>query len=229
MATSVELPTSPLELLTERVTYEGWEYWAQRRQRFYVTRAFGVLEMSPVQNSMLELYRYWMDAQKEIQNSAGWQAINFSWHSNIAYSQFLRVARGRPLLFDKAAKVVATAIYACSRWSRDVSQAERAKAVRIVPAVFFIEGFDEKVLREVRARDGGLSRVMNGTGQSERLLVDMTRGFCVTRRTADSVLLEVNALLPGQQHLMVEYRPGGSRLGSLGASEEERLHSHRPL
>src|SRR5437870_2122428 len=139
MATSADLPNSPVDLLTQRATYEGWEYWAERRQRYYVVGVFRVLQFAPVQNSMLELYRFWPDARREIESKPGWRATNFDWRSNVAYSQFLRVARSKPLLFDKAAKVAATSIFACNRWANDPGQIDRAKGVRIVPAVFFIE------------------------------------------------------------------------------------------
>ena len=214
-------PATPVELLTEDVTYPGWEFASARLQRFYVTGCLEPLAAAAIPD-LQTVYRYWSSASVDPRLSEGWRVAGMIPGSDIAYNQFLRVRNRQPLLFDKAVKVILTLEHAVRDHAPDV---DVYSTIAIVPAVYCFDGLDTRKIQTF-AKDSRslLTELSRETKQNaENILSDMAKGFTVTLRTARLFQDFLDKQRPDIALGRISFAGGTNRLGSRKASPHESI------
>ncbi|MGD1017250.1 MAG: hypothetical protein ABR863_12555 [Roseiarcus sp.] len=192
-------PLHPALLLPDdqraEVAYEGWERSLANVQSFYVMGTDKQLSAYRIPD-VKAVYAVWPQAHKVLVASDWWN-LPFNWSDRIAYQQFLRAQSGNPVLFSKAASIVLTIAVAAAQ--KDENQKVFAD-MKIIPACFHIDGFDQ---RKYSALLQGVPMLIKEALEymdqsNETLLIDMAKGFGVTKNTAERFRRFISERFPNE-------------------------------
>lgn len=178
---------------------KGWPLILRQRRAFRV-RGFTWFKVDVEANiSSLEPFIGRMEI--ELRQRPGWNGLPWPWNERFAVSQLFSAARGDPIRFDKAAKVLLICELAAA--DRGLPTSRVYQVMRIEPAIFVLSGFDANYLQRVELdRPDLIEHVVAALGQPHNVIRRMAAGETVSYRLAyrmRQVLLEaVPNHSPGQ-------------------------------
>lgn len=236
MSGSLSRPENVVELLTEDVTYPGWENESANRPRFYVRgitwglRACGTHNVSDFRDFfgdgvkiILEQTKWSQQLPAQAQDKKNFDS---GWAEEPAYNQALRgIHRRLPVVFFKAVQLLT--IFEAkirARSNGDVDPLDVYRNMYIEPAVFNVDRFNLETLATLRATDAEFDdKVLASCSQIEpELLDDLASGSTVTRRTAEAICVYVNDECDIDKTIgPVRSTPGRKKLGQGRASNNE--------
>lgn len=233
-------PQSIIELMTEDVSYPGWETDSAARPRFYlrgVTWAFRACQTFDVSD-----FRFFSDQGVDIiRRETDWESqipaapqnkksFSNGWYEPPAYNQMLRaMGRGKPVVLFKAIQMMAIIEAALKSARRnDISPSDVYRNMYIEPAVYNIDRFTPKFLSECREKDARFDyEILSFTGQVDpEVFDDLASGKTVTRRTAELTVEFLNRRSDLAFDIgPIRFTPGNKKLGKGRATENEVISS----
>lgn len=236
MTGNFQRPQNVVELLSEDVTYPGWETDSAGQPRFYVRGITWGLRACRTHN-VSDFRDHFPDGVKIVLDETDWsdqltaqaqdkKTYDSGWKEVPAYNQALRgVHRRLPVVFFKAVQLLA--IFEAkirSSGNESVDPLEVYHRMHIEPATFNVDRFNVERLAELRALDKGFDgKILAHCEQIEPdLLDDVARGQTVTRGTAEKICDYVNNHTEIEDEVgPVRFTPGRKKLGKGRASDNE--------
>ena len=222
---------SCVSLLTDNISYEGWQFTLGLKKAFYVRgatwfRTNVLRETTKIGKYIEELPSF---EEKIRSTSPDWMIPGFDWSRDFASRQAidgLSLSKRKPLRFDKAVKtlhfcqVVAQRLK--SEGKTDVDSSDVYKKMRIEPAVFYLRDLDSRALKSLEEEvPNVLNDLCEHCAQVHKLVFDdMARGHTVTRKLAERVSDLVTSRKAKVSVGTIEFR---HREGLRSASELETL------
>jgi hypothetical protein len=161
-----------------------WELELGTNRLFYV-RGFTEYGMK-VTSKVSTLTDYIPAMKKHLAHLIGWGHAIFDWSSQFSPKQVGAVTHKDLLSFDKAAQaILLCGVAAAERAPAGVDKRGAAmdaiKHMTIQPAAFFLHGFDEDFLEDLRKRDPQLNGITRALGQKKNAVFhDMANSKRVT-------------------------------------------------
>lgn len=229
-------PNLVKDLLTEDVTYETWDVHNKNKARYYIVN-FEHLFARPGFTINYLKEKHAQSVGDEI-NKIEWktQYPAFEW-DKFAPNQLDKLDKTQgPYVFEKAAMVILTIELGLRAIDPSIDIYDPKMPIQILPASFYIDGFDNDALKELRRSDKDFNaKAIKHAGQrayadpSKDLLHYMAqKGFCVTRYVADKILEYVETNHAGLVDIgPVKHEPDG-RLGR-GHAPADRLKVPRNI
>lgn len=231
-----ERPEKVTDLLTEDVTYPGWENESASQPRFYIRgltwglRAAGTLNVSDFRPHFDEGIQIILGetswSQQFPAQAQDKKTFSSGWREAPAYNQALRAIHRRlPVFFFKAVQMLA--IFEATIRANPDSEVEPLmvyQRMSIEPAVFNVDRFNCEILVELRNMDQDFdSKILEHINQIEPdLLDDLAAGKTVTRRTAEALCEYINKYTKVSRSVgPVRFVPGRKKIGKGRASENE--------
>lgn len=231
---ALERPENVLDVLSQNVSYSGWEKESALKQRFYVRgvswalRRYGKLDVT-------DYKPFFQPAMEIIKSETSWdqqvlvpaqdkKASGSGWHEAPSYNQALRAINARKAIsFHKATQIMVI-FEAALRTKDGVNPLEVYSEMHIEPACYNIDDFNASALEKLRNEEDKFnSRVLAACEQSESsVLDDLTSGFTVTKSTAEGIKKFVDEECGGKGLGDIRHRPGRS-LGKKKASGSEKV------
>lgn len=232
-------PTQAEQLLLDPISadddatesYPDWEFDHGTQKRFYVGGFLWFLRQCRISPSALASYK--KAASELVKHETEWDHMpnsGTSW-DELARQQFNLARQGRPLLFQKAALVIA----ACELAARErlqkgepTGEIEKPediyKTMAIIPAVYNIGNFDSRILEEFEHRPEAKDALRENFPNYPKLIEELSSGHTVTLETAKRLkaALEKDA---GLRHELgvVRPTPGAHKLGRKSATPSEHV------
>ena len=187
-----------VSLLTDDITYDGWQFTLGDKRAFYIRGATwfktNVLrQVTKIGKFIDELPEF---EAKIREDHPDWMIPGFDWDQNYSSRQAvdgLSLTKRRPLKFDKAVKTIHFCQVAAKRLKAegktDVDPSDVYKRMRIEPAVFYLRDLDKKTLEALITEDENiLSDLCDLCAQTHKLVFDdMAKGHTVTKKLAERV------------------------------------------
>lgn len=233
-----ERPENVIELLSEDVSYRGWEKESASRPRFYLRgvtwllRTYGTLDVS-------NFKQYFEPAVELIKNETEWssqllaspqdrKAYASGWDEKPSYNQALRAFNSRDaVVFFKAVQFIAiseVALRDVATKGVDVDPLEVYSRMSIQPACFNVDDFNTNRLTRLRTNVNDFDRrALEACDQSNPKMLDqLATGYTVTRQTAE----KLKDFIDGNDETdevvgKVRYQSGKQSLGKKRASSFE--------
>lgn len=171
-------PASVLGLLTDDVTYNGWEVETGNKKAFYVRGATWF--HANVENTIQNLASHIPEMQDVILARTEWHECFLDWDSGFSIRQAydgLKLGGREPLLFTKAVKTIALCEVAARHKHGDAFVRDHfygfvetasglRRRMRIEAAVSFIHDFDSTRLDQLKRKNGQIVQgLLETTGQ----------------------------------------------------------------
>ena len=229
---AVRRPASLRDLLTNTdVLYSDWDYDVGNRRLYYVTgivrfmKLFNTRRITFLKESeSLDRNLSFIDqALNVVTEETSWsREASFSWLEPVAANQLRKIRNKSPVPFTKAVHTIVACELALKEMRPDMSQYWVYDYMRIIPAVFNIDGFSEDAVKSVLRTPNGLINVRNIAGfDGEQVLHDLAAGHCVTSKTAFPLARYISGYVPDAKIGAVRCKPGRKRLGRGDASVYE--------
>lgn len=228
---SKQRPDFVSSLLThQEVVYSDWEYDIENRQLFYVQGISTFLRLFPGSRvTLLKTGGYIDSAEEVIRRDTAWpEQIALKWDEGVAANQLRRIRGNDAVYLQKAVQTVVACETMLKARRDDMSPYWVYDYMRIVPAVYNIDGFNEKKLLLLESAYPNLKpNILNAARQTDaELLDDMAAGWCVSGETATLVKDYLDKhCRQNIDHSVggVRFHPGKKRLGRKHASKHESL------
>ena len=218
-------PERVATFLVEGGVFDDWFLANRIQARFYVLNLAKVLaDLNPSYTRMEAVFR---SAERAIAEETGWsKQYRFAYTSS--HTQLKPEKRFLPKLFGHAATIIVAMELIAKEIDPDYNVYDQ---LRIVPATFFIDGFNRRKLAELTAHfetlkqpdrdalfgaDAGsdLNQILLhaiGQGTSQRLLEMMTSGYTATKWVCDELKTFVEDKFPKALHLGPVLQDGDPR------------------
>lgn len=230
-------PSKVTSLLTEDVTFKGWEKESASKPRFYIRgvtwamKALGSYEVSA-------LKPFFGEAVDIITNDTDWpdqviatpqdrKTYSSGWAEKPSYNQALRALNDRqPIVFFKAVQMLVAIEAALRDKQEKVDPMAVYEHMRIQPACYNIDNFNQSTLESLRNEVPDFNwKALDAIDQNHvELLEDLAKGSTVTKETAETLKrfvddLSETTILLGE----VRFQSGRRALGKKKASRFERV------
>lgn len=219
-------PTSVLDILTDDVTYKGWEVETGKQKAFYVRGSTWF--HTNVEDTIQNLAAHISEMQDVILTRTDWHEGFTDWATEYSIRQAydgLQLGGRKPLLFTKAVKTIVLCEVAARHKHGDdfvrdhfyglVATASGLRPrMRIEAAVSFIHDFNTTSLDQLKARNAQILRQLQDATAQRRTSVftDMSNDSkTVTHRLCKQVHEYLVANYPEIDIGMVDFRLDGRR------------------
>ena len=202
--------------------FPGWASAHRGQTRFYIKGWASVQRLTGHLKNR-DYFEYSGEAIRRAREDPNWRIYTTNFNSrDVAEQQIGRAAKGKSLTFDRAGLIVlmGEALYA-AQGHTDLFAFH--KVVKIVPACYNVDRFTAAVWDRIKKDGNTAERIRQDIGQdSNRLLDELSRGYCVTRKTAMAV--KASVLKHAKVELgLVRPHPGRQSLGKAGSSDAENV------
>ena len=198
-------PADLKDLLSDDITYAGWEQATGIKKAFYV-RGFTWFRDAVLAGraNITEAANWVPGMRKRLLSRQSWVREKFDWQEGFSARQFIdaaSVSRRAPLRFAKAVQVLvlceAIAEDLRGRYGDIPQVAEIYARMRIQPAVSYIHAFDRTAIEAMQAEDSSaMVKLRRYTGQpTPQVFQDMADG-----KTVSETLAKRTAKFIGEKH-----------------------------
>lgn len=126
-------------------------------------------------------------AIRAVEKDTNWQseATLIKWNEGLAANQPRRMKNGKAVSFTKAVYAIVACEFALRALRPDISSFWVYDFMRIIPAVYNIDRFDDDIAKAIGQKPNGWAQVRDIAGLDGPALVkDLAKGHCVTAMTA---------------------------------------------
>lgn len=231
-------PRGYTELLIEPIgaeldateSYRNWEFDHARTRRFYVGGFLWFLSQTSLDYTKVSTYR---EGTAEIAKEATWSKMPNSggdWKHDPSRPQFGVARRGEPLLFQKAAMIIACCELAADHLIAEGRQMNKIhcgqdvySTLSIIPACWHLTNLNADLVQSVKDDPMLLGQLGDQCAQETPgdLLVDLLSGHTITKDTARNIANFFNDNVKGGESVRATAKPGRKRLGTKSATKSE--------
>ena len=186
------VPKKVEELISDNIDFEKDEWALQGKNKFYVVGFARMLQKYRITaKSVFENVR---ESLHEIEKRDWDEFWKHDWSEGVSRMQVTKAQKQEPMRLPKAVTMIVAAEKALklmseSEQDHSIDPAAIYDELRIVPAAFHIDGFTESKLGEILALDPSHKQKMLDKADqlNDELLTDMTKGYAVTKKTAEKI------------------------------------------
>jgi hypothetical protein len=224
-------PKDVSALLLEGAPYDEWTLHNRKANRFYILNLTRILGELGAEHTKMK--QYFESAQIEVKASGWVEQFPSDWYTSA--TQLYPDQRSKPKTFSRAATIIVALEMLAQERKPDLNVYDY---LRILPAFYFIDRFDQQRLNALTAHFDSLDYLARdkllagnadassfakvclrqiGQENSDGLLDQLVAGFCVTKSVAESLCDFVNTHFPLDLHVGPVCHAGDEDMGSSGA------------
>jgi len=231
-------PKELADLLSHKeVMYFDWEHDVGNRQLYYLDGIVAFMRMVRgrriafmKEDSLPGQTGTCVDlAVKAVRTETAWTTqADLPWDGGLSANQLRRMRDRKAVVFTKPVYAIVACEHALRALMPSVSPFWVYDYMRITPAVYNIDRFNQDVVSALESSPNGAAKARDLAGlDGLDVLKDLAAGHCVTAMTAYDVAdyVNKNVLVPAQQNPVgpVRFKPGRRRLGRKDASPNEEV------